>query len=156
MGRGRESWNGVEKLRFWKDLTASYYTRTCDVSLLCHGQVLAALLEPLMRTPDTVNHDTFCCALGACEMNFLLIIKCSPTCGKLPFLGPFKSNLMQSSFPHATEQGRPAVITRHSALAAWLLREIVPSAMNFNISCQPTTRSQFSNFCQITAINILK
>lgn len=84
----------------------------CQASLSRLGA--AALLESLTRTPNTVNHDMSCCGFSACEMNFLSIIKCSCTCAKLPFLGPFKSNLMQYSFPHGTREGQPAVITPRS------------------------------------------
>lgn len=87
----------------------------------CHVQALAAIPTSLMGTPDTVNHDTSCCGFCACEMNFLLIIKCSPTCGKLPFLGPLKSDLIQSSFPHGTEERWSVVVAQQCTLAAWLL-----------------------------------
>lgn len=103
---GRASSHGVWKPPFWKVFLASHSAKYTRLQCPCHVQALAALPKPLMRTPDTVDHDTSCCGFCACEMNFLLIIKCSPTCGKLPFLGPFKSELMQSSFPHGTEETR--------------------------------------------------
>lgn len=84
----------------------------------------------------------------------LLGIKWSPACGKLPFRGPFKSDFMQSPFPHRTEERRSAVVTQPFMLAAWLPREIIPSEMSFNTSCQQTTWSPSPSVCQIMTITV--
>lgn len=155
-GNCRASWNGVWKPPFWKVLPASRSAKNMRFQCPCHVLALAALPKSLMRMPATVNRDTSCCGFCACEMNFLLIIKCSPTCGKLPFLGPFESDVTQSSFPRGTEETRSVVITQPSTLAASLLQEIIPSEMNFYISYQLTTCSWLPNFCQRTMMNILE
>lgn len=98
-------WNGVWKPHFWKLLPASCSAKTWDFSVLSRSGTGSS--------PKVINGDARYCqpwssswGLCACEMNFLLIIKCSPTYGKLPFLGPLKSDLMQSPFPHGTEERR--------------------------------------------------
>lgn len=153
-------WQGILKwcleASFLEGPSCSTFSQNMRFQCPCHVQALAALPKSLMRTPDTVNHDTSCCGFCACEMNFLLIIKCSPTCGKLPFLEPFKSDLMQSPFPHRTEETRSVVVTQQSTLAAWLLQEIIPSEMNFYISYQLTACSWLPNFCPITVMNVCR
>lgn len=141
---------------FGKDLPASQSACPSDFRLLCHSQVLAAVLKSLMRTPGPVSHDVSCRGLCVCVVYLLLGIKWSPTCGKLPFRGPFKSDFMQSPFPHGTGERWSAVVTQLFMLAAWLPREIIPPEMSFNTSCQQTTWSRFPSVCQIMTITTLE
>jgi hypothetical protein len=60
--------------------------------------------KSLMRTTHAANHGRFCGGVCAWEMNFPWMTKCSPTCSKLPFLGPFNQNECSLSFTHETRR----------------------------------------------------
>lgn len=108
---------------------------------------------PLLR-PGPGSQDVSSGGLCVRAVPLLLGIKWSPACGKLSFRGPFKSDFMQSPFPHGTEERQSAVVTQPFMLAARLPREIIPSEMSFNTSCQQTAWSPCPSVFQIMTITM--